>query len=107
MKIFLLLLFFYFGFAHAETCTPIRDAKGRIERSQSQVRQFKRANPCPATGFPYGPCKGYVVDHIVPLCACGDDRPSNMQWQTLSESKKKDVEERKLCRKLRQEHGGD
>jgi len=42
-----------------------------------------------------------VVDHVKPLCAGGADRPRNMQWQTLAESKKKDIQERRLCAALR------
>jgi hypothetical protein len=40
-----------------------------------------------------------VVDHIVPLCAGGADRPRNMQWQTIAAARAKDVEERALCRR--------
>lgn len=69
-------------------------------RSMAAVAAFKRANPCPATGESAGrgKCPGYVVDHIEPLCAGGADLPANMQWQTLADSKAKDIEERKLCR---------
>jgi hypothetical protein len=38
------------------------------------------------------------VDHIKPLCAGGADRPTNMQWQTVAEGKKKDKKEREMCR---------
>jgi hypothetical protein len=31
-----------------------------------------------------------VVDHIVPLNRGGQDEPSNMQWQTVAETKAKD-----------------
>lgn len=69
------------------------------ERSQKAVREFKRANPCPATGQPRGACPGWVVDHVVPLCAGGPDRPENMQWQTRAEAKAKDRWERRQCRR--------
>ena len=49
-----------------------------------------------ATGARKGPCKGYVIDHIVPLACHGADAPSNMQWQTVSEGKAKDKWERKV-----------
>jgi hypothetical protein len=48
------------------------------------------------TGYPHGR-PGYVVDHIVPLCAGGADAASNMQWQTVEEAKVKDRQERAMC----------
>ena len=79
-------------------CAP---AAAAVERSAAQKRAFMRAHPCPATGKTSGRCPGYVVDHVKPLCAGGADRPRNMQWQTLAESKKKDIQERRLCAALR------
>ena len=70
-------------------------------RSASPVREFKRLNPCPATGLARGACPGWVVDHRMPLCAGGEDHPSNMQWQTTAEAKAKDADERRLCRALK------
>ncbi len=64
------------------------------KRSSYQVRLFKKI-----TGYPHGR-KGYVVDHIVPLCAGGADKPSNMQWQTIAESKIKDIDEVQYCHML-------
>lgn len=68
------------------------------ERSAAARAAFQRAHPCPATGQPRGPCPGWVVDHVVPLCAGGADRPENMQWQTVEAARRKDVEERRGCR---------
>lgn len=68
-------------------------------RDPAQVRAFRRANPCPATGKIQKTCHGYVVDHIVPLACNGPDRPSNMQWQTVEEGKSKDKWERRGCEK--------
>jgi len=65
--------------------------RGRIHRSAEAKEQFLRR-----TGYPHGR-KGYVVDHIVPLCAGGADAPSNMQWQTVEEAKVKDRQERTMC----------
>lgn len=70
-------------------------------RSPAQRAAFQRANPCPATQAHTGPCPGYVVDHIVPLCAGGADEPANMQWQTVAEGKAKDRLEAQECRSMR------
>lgn len=75
-----------------------RDEHGRFKRSEAAKDQFKRQHPCPATGKSSGPCPGYVIDHIVPLCASGPDAAYNMQWQTLQQSKDKDQWERKECK---------
>ena len=51
-----------------------------------------RANPCPG-GPDHGSsrrCRGFTVDHIVPLACCGIDAPQNMQWQTKAAAKAKD-----------------
>jgi len=80
------------------TCAPERDGSGRIVRSRAAVAEFKRMHPCPANGAPSGPCPGYVVDHVIPLCYCGADEPGNMQWQTVAEAKEKDRWERQICR---------
>ena len=69
-------------------------------RSPAERAAFQRAHPCPANGARRGACPGYVVDHVVPLCAGGPDKPPNMQWQTIAAGKAKDREEMKLCRTL-------
>lgn len=69
-------------------CT--RTSNGEIKRSGAAKREFQRSHPCPATGKATGPCKGYVVDHVVPLKRGGADSPSNMQWQTKEAAKAKD-----------------
>lgn len=92
--------------ALAAECTIARDKNGHIKRSSYQVAQFKKHNVCPSTGKIEAHCVEvvngkdvlYIVDHVTPLCACGADSwQTNMQYQTLAESKLKDVEERKLC----------
>jgi len=40
-------------------------------------------------GFPHGR-KGYIVDHVCSIFNNGIDDISNMQYQTIAESKKKD-----------------
>ena len=49
-----------------------------------------KSHPCPATGKTTGACKGYVIDHVVPLKRGGTDAPANMQWQTTAAAKAKD-----------------
>lgn len=51
------------------------------------------------TGATRGPCPGWVVDHITPLCAGGPDRPDNMQWQDQHAARLKDADERRMCRR--------
>lgn len=67
---------------------PVRDADGRIKRSEAAKRAFQRQ-----TGFPNGR-PGYVVDHITALACGGADDASNMQWQTIEDAKAKDKVER-------------
>jgi hypothetical protein len=76
-------------------------AGAAIDRSRAAVAAFKRDHPCPATSLPRGACPGWIVDHIVPLCAGGPDAPNNMQWQTVAAAKAKDREEMRQCRALK------
>src|SRR5262249_19353353 len=69
-----------------------RSGNGRIKRSSSARADFMRQ-----TDYPKGR-NGYVVDDILPLECGGADVPSNMQWQTVQESKIKDRSERD-CRR--------
>jgi hypothetical protein len=84
--------------------TPVLPCPGPA-RSQTQVKKFKKLHPCP--GEPdkgsKTKCRGYVVDHICPLACCGLDHPSNMQWQTVIDGKKKDKTELdcNVCKKKR------
>ena len=71
------------------------------QRSQAQKSLFARTHACPATGLFTISCPGYVIDHVIPLCASGADKATNMQWQEYRTSLLKDVQERKQCRALR------
>jgi hypothetical protein len=62
---------------------------------------FRAAHPCPATGKTHGACPGYVIDHIVPLCADGPDVVENMQWQKHRASLSKDKREAAYCECIR------
>jgi hypothetical protein len=70
------------------------------ERSSTERHRFVQTHACPSTHKHRLPCPGYIVDHVVPLCAGGADYPGNMQWQTVAEAKAKDKEEWRLCREL-------
>ncbi len=67
-----------------------RDTHGHIRRSAAARNEFRRQNPCPATGKAAGACPGYVIDHVIPLKRGRPDSPSNMQWQTIADAKAKD-----------------
>ena len=81
----------------------LSENSGALERSARQKRAFRAAHPCPATARASGPCPGWIVDHVVPLCAGGPDHPANMQWQTVEKAKAKDREEHALCARMRKE----
>ena len=76
-------------------------AHAQISRDRSQVQAFRAENACPSTGQHRGACPGYHVDHIIPLCAGGDDRPHNMQWITKEDHRFKTLVDVKECRKMR------
>lgn len=59
---------------------PARDANGRILRSKKVLRDFARVFPCPATLKPTPSCKGWAIDHVIPLASGGCDSQANLQW---------------------------
>ena len=58
-------------------------------RSRSARSTFRREVPCPPTGRTTGSCPGWEVDHVIPLACGGGDAPSNMQWLTREENRRK------------------
>jgi len=71
-------------------------------RSPAAVREFRKQHACPATASVRGACPGFQVDHIVPLCAGGEDAAANMQWLTVEAHKLKtrgDVRQCMVARK--------
>lgn len=86
-----LVLLAWIGFAQAANADT---------RSAAVAREFRKTHTCPATGRIQTTCPGYVVDHIIPLCAGGPDATTNMMWQTTADSYRKDVLERDICRRL-------
>lgn len=65
-------------------------AQGAHRRSASELRAFKRSNPCPSTGERRGACPGFVIDHRQALCVGGRDEAANMMWMTVAAAKAKD-----------------
>jgi hypothetical protein len=59
---------------------PRRNKQGDIYRSQRVIAKFKEIHACPATGKNTGSCKGWAIDHVIPLACGGCDAVSNMQW---------------------------
>jgi hypothetical protein len=57
-----------------------RNKDGSTKRSTKVIAAFKRMWACPATGKHSGSCKGWAIDHIVPLDCGGVDAVWNMQW---------------------------
>jgi hypothetical protein len=72
-----------------------------VDRSRAARAEFRRANPCPSTGSPRGPCPGHQVDHVLALCAGGPDHPSNMAWITVPEHKRKTAQDVAICKAQR------
>lgn len=69
-----------------------QQADAKQPRDCKAKAAFIRANPCPSTGNakPHYKCPGYIVDHIKALKNGGEDKPENMQWQTIEQAKEKD-----------------
>lgn len=76
-------------------CPVKRNPDGSIVRDWRAVRAFARLT------HQHYPRPGYVVDHIIPLCACGVDTPANMQWQTAADAAEKDKLEISACLRMR------
>jgi hypothetical protein len=71
------------------------------DRNPAKRAAFIRENPCPATLKKRGPCPGWHVDHILPLCAGGADAPENMQWIESYDHKAKTRDDVRACRIMR------
>lgn len=73
-------------------------ADAKQQRSGIAKAEFRRAAPCPATGAHRGPCPGYQIDHVIALCAGGEDAAANMQWLAVENHKQKTRHDVKFCR---------
>lgn len=76
-------------------------AAAQVQRDRAQVRAFRAEHPCPATGLKRGACPGWHVDHIIALCAGGEDHPRNMQWITKEDHRFKTLVDARECRRAR------
>lgn len=70
-------------------------------RSSSVRAEFRKANPCPATGKKTGACPGWQIDHMHALCAGGVDEPGNLNWIKVEDHKRKTRQDVRECRKRR------
>ena len=77
------------------------NADAITHRSHKARLDFAHTHVCPSTGQYKLPCPGYVIDHVIPLCAGGPDQPSNMAYQEYRASLLKDKLERRQCGALR------
>lgn len=74
------------------------DASAEYARSKKVLREFVKQQACPATGLHRLPCKGWQIDHIIPLKCLGLDDPENLQWLTIEDHKAKTKREARECR---------
>lgn len=81
--------------------TVAADADAAVKRSAKVRADFVRMAACPATRLHRLPCKGWIIDHVVPLCAGGPDTTANMQWQTIPDARAKDRIEKRQCAAMR------
>ena len=73
-------------------------AAGAATRPSDAEIFFRLDNPCPSTGSTRGPCKGYVIDRVIPLVCGGGEVQENLRWATLAEAKAKAKWDRIGCR---------
>lgn len=59
---------------------PRRTTAGHILRRADVLVEFRRLYACPATGQHKGPCRGWAIDHVIPLAVGGCDAVRNLQW---------------------------
>lgn len=77
----LLTVISFTSYADERFCGYVkRNDRGEISRSSTIVRNFKKEYPCPETGLSTGACKGWSVDHVIPLACGGCDSQINLQW---------------------------
>jgi hypothetical protein len=95
------MLLFNINMVNAEEIK--RDINGKIIRSSHTLVEFQHSVPCPLTKKDTGACRGYVKDHIIPLCAGGHDAVNNLKWSEHDYSVLRDKQEWELCRELKKQ----
>lgn len=85
--------------AAAAVCALLHAASsGAATRPSDAEIFFRLDNPCPSTGSTRGPCKGYVIDRVIPRICGGAEAQENMRWATIAEAKAKAKWDRIGCR---------
>lgn len=59
---------------------PVRLADGSIRRRADVLAAFRKVHPCPVTLAFTGACKGWSLNHVLPLACGGCDAVWNLQW---------------------------
>ena len=80
---FLITLFFSGSLlaVYSDYCVSCeRDSHGHIKRSLEAKKAFKKMQPCPSTAKSFGPCPGYIIDHIIR----SEEHTSELQSHSLS-----------------------
>jgi hypothetical protein len=67
-------------------------------RSPKTTAAFRKLVACPSTHKFTGACPGWIMDHMHSLRCGGLDVPENLWWQTVEESRLKDVQEAQCWR---------
>ena len=84
--------------------SPCRLDRARFMGRRPQCRSSRGIQARkPVPGQRRGPCPGYQVDHVTPLCANGRDAPDNMQWITVEAHRTKTRDDVRACSLLRRE----
>ncbi|HZE61624.1 MAG TPA: hypothetical protein VE085_13830 [Burkholderiales bacterium] len=73
-----------------------------LPEPDARVMYMKR-HPCPANGNTRGACPGYALNYVKPLCAGGPGRPTNVQWLSQADAKRKDRLDAQECRAARRQ----
>jgi len=82
----------------AEKSGAMQMPAGELKGTPAEV-EFKKTHPCPSTGKQEEACSGYVVTHVVAICAGGANEPSNMQWLPLEEAIERERAAQEQCRR--------